>query len=165
MTNLPVFYLVCTLFSFLCLYLDLSQAQFRGARRSAEPPPRVRRPSEAFRCIFTTQRWKRKLKQACEVLFTLQCLVFCSAKDLQMLPVTMDTCLHWSCWKRYRLILMVMTFPVELSYFLTCGGGKAHFNCVIMRCNFGLLVQKEIRLLPDSIVTFTDGHVGSKTPR
>lgn len=90
------------MFSFLCLYLHLSQAQFLRARWSAEPPPHVRHPSEAFRCIFTAQRWKRELKQACKDLFTLQCLVFCFAKELKMLSVTMDTCLHWNCCRCYK---------------------------------------------------------------
>lgn len=77
-----------------------------------------------------------------------------------MLPVTMDTCLHWNCLKCYILILMIITFPVELDYV----SGKANFGGVTMRCHFALFSQ-ESRLLPGSIVTSTDGHIESKTPR
>lgn len=152
--NPPTFPLACTRFSvFLCM-------------------THVRRPSEAFTCIFTAQPWRRGLKQACDVSFTLRRLVFCFAEELKMLPVAMDTFLHWSCCRCYQLTLIINVPRVIVVFLFTEPVAKLAAVESPSDDHFGSF-SGESRPpphhppppFPGSIVTCTDGHVGSKTPR
>lgn len=143
------------LHSFLCLPLHLPFLE------CTEALTRVRRPSEAFTCIFTAQPWKREPKQACDVSFTLRRLVVCFAEELKMLPVTMDTFLHWSCCRCYKLTLMI-NVSSGLVIFLSTEAvvQLTHHEMIILDLLVGRAAPPS-----GSIVTCTDGHVGSKTPR
>lgn len=146
--------------SSLCLPLYLPFLE------STEELTHVRRPSEAFTCIFTAQPWKR-LKQACDVSFTLRRLVFCFAEELKMLPVAMDTFLHWSCCRCYKPTLIINVSRGIVVFLFTEPVAKLTAVESPRDDHFGPF-NRESRPPtppPGSIVTCTDGHFGSKTPR
>lgn len=103
------------------LYLHPSQTWLPHAWRSAKPPLRVRRPSEAFRCTFASATTKRTETSAQSFIYTslsrtLGCQRIADAggchghmPPLKQLEVTQTE----------QIVMIINLFPVEFQYYKT----------------------------------------------